>query len=291
MSTSPRPASARQRPRPEIRASRRDRHQGAQSRDRGPFSWGIGGIRTQPDPGAAPKRASPPRGALVAREPSTETDGRRHRGRQGDAHQSRHRRDANRAPPRRLSLDALPVYPRRANREYPRRLRTNGSSRPFPDIRLVIYGRESWQVDATSALYFSVLPHPKNVFPVLITLPIRSLYAVGLTDTKNHSTEKPRTDFIASVSGFCHQPTTRIMKGAKAIAAQLSIPRNRVNRLSDGKSARLNSAYSSRSKSPVAAISSSLPSVRARNSRVSGRGVANQAILLRRAAPAVRKRS
>ena len=35
----------------------------------------------------------------------------------------RHRRDSNRAPPRRLSRDALSVHPRRTNREYPGRLR------------------------------------------------------------------------------------------------------------------------------------------------------------------------
>jgi hypothetical protein len=56
--------------------------------------------------------------------PSAETDGRRHRGRQGDAGQSRRRRDPNRAPPRRLSRDALSLHPRRANCEYLRRLRT-----------------------------------------------------------------------------------------------------------------------------------------------------------------------
>jgi hypothetical protein len=42
----------------------------------------------------------------------------------GDACQSRYRRDSNRAPPRRLSGDALSLHPRRANREYPWRLRT-----------------------------------------------------------------------------------------------------------------------------------------------------------------------
>ena len=47
------------------------------------------------------------RAARWPRRPSAETHGGRHRGRQGDARQSRHRRDANRAPPRRLSGDAL----------------------------------------------------------------------------------------------------------------------------------------------------------------------------------------
>ncbi len=42
----------------------------------------------------------------------------------GVAGQSRHRRHPNRAPPRRLSGDALSVHPGRANREYPRRLTT-----------------------------------------------------------------------------------------------------------------------------------------------------------------------
>jgi hypothetical protein len=85
--------------------------------------WRIGGIRTQPDPGAhsggPSRRASWPHGR-----PAAETHGRRHRGRQGDARQSRYRRDANRAPPWRLSRGALSLHPRRANRECPGRLRT-----------------------------------------------------------------------------------------------------------------------------------------------------------------------
>jgi hypothetical protein len=40
------------------------------------------------------------------------------------AGQSRHRCDSNRAPPRRLSSDALSLHPRRPNRECPGRLRT-----------------------------------------------------------------------------------------------------------------------------------------------------------------------
>ena len=52
------------------------------------------------------------------RRPSAETHRRRHRGCQGVAGQPRHRCDANCAPPRCLSLDALSVHPRRANREY-----------------------------------------------------------------------------------------------------------------------------------------------------------------------------
>src|SRR6516165_2940878 len=57
------------------------------------------------------------------RRPAAETHGRRHRGRQGDAHQSRHRRDSDRTPPRRLAGDAVSIFARRADREYPRRLR------------------------------------------------------------------------------------------------------------------------------------------------------------------------
>jgi hypothetical protein len=41
-----------------------------------------------------------------------------------DARQSQHRRDSNRIPPRRLAGDAVSIYARRADREYPRRLRT-----------------------------------------------------------------------------------------------------------------------------------------------------------------------
>jgi DNA invertase Pin-like site-specific DNA recombinase len=44
---------------------------------------------------------------------------RRHRGRQGDAGQSRHRRDANRASPRRVSGYALSVHSRRATANTP----------------------------------------------------------------------------------------------------------------------------------------------------------------------------
>jgi hypothetical protein len=47
-----------------------------------------------------------------------ETHGGRHRGRLGNARQSRHRRDPNRAPSRRLPGDALSIHSRRTNREY-----------------------------------------------------------------------------------------------------------------------------------------------------------------------------
>jgi hypothetical protein len=50
----------------------------------------------------------------------------------GAAGKSRHRRDANRAPPRRLSGNALSVHPRRANREYPRAFE-NGALSQRPD--------------------------------------------------------------------------------------------------------------------------------------------------------------
>jgi len=54
--------------------------------------------------------------------PTAETHRRRHRGRQGDARQSRHRCNSNRATARRLSGHALSLHPGRANREYARRL-------------------------------------------------------------------------------------------------------------------------------------------------------------------------
>jgi hypothetical protein len=44
--------------------------------------------------------------------------------RQGDACQSRYRGDSNRAPPWRLSRDALSLHPRRVHSEYAGRLRT-----------------------------------------------------------------------------------------------------------------------------------------------------------------------
>jgi Resolvase, N terminal domain len=84
----------------------------------------VGGIRTQPDPGAHPSGPCRRTARWSHGRPSAETDGRRHRGRQGDAGQSRPRHDPNRAPPRRLSRDALSLHPRRENREYLRWLRT-----------------------------------------------------------------------------------------------------------------------------------------------------------------------
>jgi hypothetical protein len=65
---------------------------------------------------AAARRAGP------HRRPTAETHRRGHRGRLGDARQSRHRRNSNRATARRLSGDALSLHPRRANREYSGRL-------------------------------------------------------------------------------------------------------------------------------------------------------------------------
>ena len=89
---------------------------------------GAGGIRAQPDPGAHPSGPSRCSTRRPHRRSPAKTYRRRHRGRQGDAGQSRHRRDANRASPRRVSGYALSLYPRRANREYPRRLRNGGGS-------------------------------------------------------------------------------------------------------------------------------------------------------------------
>src|SRR5271154_5235488 len=63
--------------------------------------------------------------------PTAETHRRRHRGRQGAPRQSRHRRDPDRAPPRRLTGDALSLHPGRTNREYAGRLTTAAlSQRP-----------------------------------------------------------------------------------------------------------------------------------------------------------------
>jgi DNA invertase Pin-like site-specific DNA recombinase len=65
---------------------------------------------------AAARRAGPHRRAPA------KTHRRRHRGRQGDAGEPRHRRDPDCAPRRRLAGDALSVHSGRANREYARRL-------------------------------------------------------------------------------------------------------------------------------------------------------------------------
>jgi len=64
----------------------------------------------RPDPGAHSSRPCRRAPRWSHRTPSAETHGRRHRGRQGDARQSRHRRDPNRAP-RRHSGDTLSVHP------------------------------------------------------------------------------------------------------------------------------------------------------------------------------------
>jgi hypothetical protein len=93
--------------------------------------WHVGGIRAQPDPRAHPSGPCRRAARWPYRRPAAETDRPRHLGRQGDAAQSRHRRDSNRAPPRCLSGNALSVHPCRPNCEYSGRLRTNGSSRPF----------------------------------------------------------------------------------------------------------------------------------------------------------------
>src|ERR1700724_3985078 len=91
---------------------------------------GSGGGRARsPRRSAAPDRrpidrsSQPhPVGRTGGRPPKLTDDATR--GRQGDAGQSRHRRDPNRAPPRCLSSNALSVHPRRTNPEYPGRLRT-----------------------------------------------------------------------------------------------------------------------------------------------------------------------
>jgi hypothetical protein len=93
--------------------------------------WRAGRIRAQPDPGAHPSGPGRRAARWSHGRPTAETHRRRYRGRQGDARQSRHRRDANRARPRRVAGDALPIHSRRANREYPRRLITAAlSQRP-----------------------------------------------------------------------------------------------------------------------------------------------------------------
>src|SRR5271169_1286152 len=85
---------------------------------------GAGGVRAQPDPGAHPSGPRRRAACWPHRRPAAETHRRRHRGRQGDAGEPRHRRDPDRAPPRRVPGDALSVHPGRANREYARRLTT-----------------------------------------------------------------------------------------------------------------------------------------------------------------------
>ena len=78
----------------------------------------AGGIRAQPDPRAHPSGSCRRSARGPDGRPSAKTHRRRHRGCQGDAGQPRHRRHPNRAPPRRLTGDALSVHPGRANREY-----------------------------------------------------------------------------------------------------------------------------------------------------------------------------
>ena len=105
--------------------------------------WRARGIRAESDPGA---HSSGSRGRPSPRShgrASPETHRGRPRGCHGDARQSRHRRDANRASPRGFTRYSVSLSSRRANREHPRRLRQrstvdtaqsparfNGSSRP-----------------------------------------------------------------------------------------------------------------------------------------------------------------
>jgi hypothetical protein len=108
--------------------------------------WRIGGIRAQPDPGAHPgwsrrRAACWPHGRT-----SAETDRRRHRGRQGAAGQSRYWCDPNRASPRGLPGDALSVYPRRTNREYPQSLRRRSAILPSGAVNEALPGSMA-QVD------------------------------------------------------------------------------------------------------------------------------------------------
>ena len=76
-------------------------------------------IRERTQAGLAAARRAWPDGR-----PPAKTYRRRHRGCQGDAGQPRHRRNPNRAPPRRLTGNALSVPPGRANREFAMRLTT-----------------------------------------------------------------------------------------------------------------------------------------------------------------------
>src|SRR5580693_3136410 len=77
--------------------------------------WRAGRIRAQPDPRAHPSGPGRRAARWPHGRPTAETHRRRHRGRQGDARQSRHRCNSNRAPPRRLSGDALSLHPCRTN--------------------------------------------------------------------------------------------------------------------------------------------------------------------------------
>src|SRR6516162_7992952 len=191
--------------------------------------------------------------------------------------------------------------PRRMTAHHP--LRIFGSARSGPKglpvgqvARQGLWGCLNLGWMARQVSCFSVLLHPKSAVPVLVTLLSLSLYAVGSTTeticVMSHITENCQRILIVpgSVTQFCHLLTTRtIMPGPNAKATQLIVLRKRVNQPADGNSARSNWRYSSWSRSPLAAINSSFPSARARKSRVSALGVANQAILLRRAAPAIRK--
>ena len=81
---------------------------------------GIGALQPVADDAAYGRRCPPLRSLPIAsRGVSVGTTSRPAR----HARQSRHRRDSNRAPSRRLAGDALSIRSRRANREYPERCR------------------------------------------------------------------------------------------------------------------------------------------------------------------------
>jgi DNA invertase Pin-like site-specific DNA recombinase len=75
----------------------------------------------------------------------------------GDAGQSRHRRDSNRASPRRLSCDALSLHPRRANREYLRRLRTPALTPRSRTPQACLVERRQWMVSRHFLNRFTVV--------------------------------------------------------------------------------------------------------------------------------------
>src|SRR6516165_7485602 len=82
---------------------------------------------------------------------------------ESDARESRHRRDSDRTPPRRLAGDAVSIYARRADREYPRRLRTAALSQRWdaPGRLQPIGGRRQCAIAVVRAADIRTPAQPK----------------------------------------------------------------------------------------------------------------------------------
>src|SRR6516164_872453 len=112
---------------------------------------------------------------------------------------------------------------------------------------------------ADGAAYFSAFLHPKRAVPVPVIIPSLSLYPVGSaaerTAKKKHTTANwPKIPVLAG--SVAHSPklllTITKIAGPNPTAAQPTVLRNRVSQPTADEPAAPSSAYSSRSRSPIA---------------------------------------